>query len=98
MENSQMPLDRQANPIPVLGLGASVVLATGEVSAVFDAAHMKVVRIAAIAEAWIIVGTNPTPADQTGAYFPAGTVEYIWVPKGEKIGVFGGGVSVTVTK
>jgi hypothetical protein len=98
MEKSQMPLDRQSNPIPVLGFGSSEVLATGEKSGVFDVAHVKVVRIAAIADAWIIIGTNPTPADQEGAFFPAGTVEYVAVPKNEKIGVFGGGVSVTVTK
>ena len=99
MDNSQMPLDKQKNPIPVLGLKTSTFQTLdGAVSTIFSETEIVVIRIAAVDDVWVKVGENPTGVTLEGAYFPAGSVEYIAVHPKEKVAVFGGVISIVETK
>ena len=63
-------------------------------STVIDANADSLVRIAATADIYIAIGTNPT-ASATTILLPAGSVEWFEIPAAAKIAVFGGKANIT---
>lgn len=92
------PEDRNGRVIPALAIGTSAELdGTSEsaASAVFDADYDSVVRVAAVGDVRVAVGTHPT-ALETSMAMAAGTVEYFRIQAGYKVAVLGGKATVTV--
>lgn len=57
-------------------------------------------RIAVTNDSWLAIGTNPTAVSATAgsAFFPAGAVEYVDIPLGQKIaGVTGTTGTLSIT-
>ena len=86
-DNFSMPSDLNDFPVQVLGFSGTAdiqTISTGQ-STVIDADTKSVVRISAIEEAWVLVGENPTAAEDTCVHYGVGVVEYVKVPANHKI-------------
>lgn len=92
------PNDRNGTPIPALSIGSNTELdgtSASAASAVFDANADTIVRICAVGDIRVAVGTAPA-ASTTSMSMAAGTVEYVRVLAGDKIAVLGGKATLTV--
>lgn len=91
-ENTRQPIDKAGHSIPVLRLGETEKVSTGNQSTA--ATEDKIVRVVCDDDSHILIGADPT-ATTSSVYFPANHVEYISLNKADKISVLGGNMYVT---
>ena len=95
----KMSYDQNGNPIPAFSLGTHQEIdgtsASAATTAVLSATNDTLVRVCSTSDVRVLVGATPT-ALATSPLLPAGCVEYIIIPKANKIAVLGGKLSITV--
>lgn len=89
--------DLNGNVMQVGQLGTTATIDGKSASAASDvisATDESVVRLAAFDNVYIAIGATPTASAST-IFFPAG-IEYVLIPAGAKIAVFGGKLNITM--
>jgi len=92
------PESMNGQDIPALAPSSNVELdgtSASAASAVFDASNDTIVRVSAVDDVRVALGTAPT-ALATSMAMAAGTVEYFRILAGHKVAVLGGKATVTV--